>query len=349
MKIPSRRGFTLIELLVVIAIIAVLIALLLPAVQAAREAARRSQCVNNLKQLGLGLHNYHQAVGSFPMGVSKNQLNTDQAWGHWSAQALLLPYMEQQPLYNAANFNFRVDGGVPNGYTFNATVTQTLISTFLCPSDSEAGRRSGNINNYLLSCGTTSIRGQITNGQYVPTRTSGMFGWQFTYDIAAIVDGTSNTIAASEGIVGPNPSKATPGATKMGIGGLTTYYDVTSTLTAGQTAPGTVIPTLLQNCVKGTNNNTTRGNQWANGNLNYTMFNTIVPPNSKQYSFGGCKSDLGGSDYSEYVNANSFHPGGCNVLMGDGSVKFIKESVSWTTWWALGTRNGGEVISADSY
>src|SRR4051795_7219477 len=106
MKSRTRRGFTLIELLVVIAIIAVLIALLLPAVQAAREAARRSQCINNLKQLGLGLHNYHQALGVFPLGnaVAYSDPGVQTEWGTWSAQAFLLPYMEQQPIYNSMNF-----------------------------------------------------------------------------------------------------------------------------------------------------------------------------------------------------------------------------------------------------
>src|ERR1700712_5128327 len=109
---PRRRSFTLIELLVVIAIIAVLIALLLPAVQSAREAARRSQCINNLKQLGLAMHNYQSTARSFPPGASKNPMpnsSTYYPWGNWSAQALLLPYLEQKPLYDAANFSWSSD------------------------------------------------------------------------------------------------------------------------------------------------------------------------------------------------------------------------------------------------
>src|SRR3954453_11660663 len=146
MRTKPRPGFTLIELLVVIAIIGVLIALLLPAVQAAREAARRSQCTNNLKQLGLGLHNYHQGVGSFPMGSSRANGAT---WNNWSAQGLMLPYMEQQAIYNAINFNWEVTQSV------NTTAAYTTISSFLCPSDGNAGNITGLLNSYTGSCGTS--------------------------------------------------------------------------------------------------------------------------------------------------------------------------------------------------
>ena len=133
MRIRSRRGFTLIELLVVIAIIAVLIALLLPAVQAAREAARRSQCINNLKQIGLAIHNYHSSVGTFPLGGSKNCYgnSTDfHTWTGWSAQGLMLGYLEQQPLFNASNYS----GGAFNVMN-QTTVSSTKIPGFVCPSE----------------------------------------------------------------------------------------------------------------------------------------------------------------------------------------------------------------------
>ena len=143
----KRPGFTLIELLVVIAIIAVLIALLLPAVQAAREAARRAQCVNNLKQLGLAMHNYHSAAGAFPPGCDSTNgypgtafPNNLSSWTSWSAQAMLLPYIEQAPLYNAANFNWACcwDGMYD---AINSTVYSTKINSFVCPSDGLAGER----------------------------------------------------------------------------------------------------------------------------------------------------------------------------------------------------------------
>ncbi len=346
MSLAKRRGFTLIELLVVIAIIAVLIALLLPAVQAAREAARRAQCVNNLKQLGLGMHNYHQAIGTFPMGVSFTYGNY---WGQWSAQALMLPYMEQQPIYNACNFSLPLDGGV--GTPANSTVNRTLIANFLCPSDGNAGRISGNLNSYLFSEGTTALT-PVTDKNSVPLpyNTTGLFTFQFAYNIAQVTDGTSNTIAASEGVVGPTSNVISKGITFMNVSGMTLTPDAFQTLTPGQTAPGTAIPQTLatcQNSKSGTQQY--RGNQWANGDTNYTMFNTIVPPNSKQYNFGGCKSGGGGVDDAEYVNANSNHAGGVNCLFADGSVKFLKDSVAWSVWWGLGTKSGGEVISADSY
>jgi prepilin-type N-terminal cleavage/methylation domain-containing protein len=169
MSLHSRRGFTLIELLVVIAIIAVLIALLLPAVQSAREAARRAQCTNNLKQIGLALHNYHTAIDRFPMGCSKNPLfgpnDTDAQWGYgrwtgWSAQALLLGYLEQTPMYNAANFALGPGaGGQMIGSYPNSTIYNSVINSFLCPSDPNAGFDRSN--SYHASIGSTTYESPI--------------------------------------------------------------------------------------------------------------------------------------------------------------------------------------------
>src|SRR4051794_20205614 len=154
-----RRGFTLIELLVVIAIIAVLIALLLPAVQAAREAARRSQCVNNLKQIGLGIHNYHQVHDVFPLGVSLNMYTlgvwrAKNSWGHFG---MMLPQLEQQAVYNSANFNWGVEEGTPGGgppIDINVTAADTQIKLFVCPSDPLGG--NGGNNSFLNNDRDTS-------------------------------------------------------------------------------------------------------------------------------------------------------------------------------------------------
>ena len=211
----TLRGFTLIELLVVIAIIAVLIALLLPAVQAAREAARRMQCTNNMKQIGIAMHNYHTGIGSFPSNSNKTfggggSYGTpyQTTWGTWSAAAMMLPYLEQSPLFNAANFSWV--SGWALGYTLNSTVTNTTIQGFICPSDgmspiaiapSAIAANDGANNNYFASLGTSTqywmpdTTGVFTygNGNSMPGR---------TYGIQNITDGTSNTIAYGEALVG---------------------------------------------------------------------------------------------------------------------------------------------------
>ena len=154
----GRHGFTLIELLVVIAIIAVLIALLLPAVQSAREAARRMQCTNNLKQIGLGLHNYHSSIGSFPLGVSRYGLITTYNWDCWSGHALMLSNLEQTQLYNAANFMLGNNGANSYGYYANSTVTGTHITVYLCPSDPNAGSlRSSGLRTTAWTCSTSAM------------------------------------------------------------------------------------------------------------------------------------------------------------------------------------------------
>ena len=156
----ERKGFTLIELLVVIAIIAVLIALLLPAVQAAREAARRAQCSNNLKQLGVALHNYHSAVGSFPMGsaIAYSDPGVQTSWGTWSAQSLMLPYLEQTPVYNSINFDWTnwYDVGAP----INSTAWNMNVLSFYCPSDGQTGKF--NNNNYFGSIGSKASPNTFT-------------------------------------------------------------------------------------------------------------------------------------------------------------------------------------------
>jgi prepilin-type N-terminal cleavage/methylation domain-containing protein/prepilin-type processing-associated H-X9-DG protein len=373
----NRLGFTLIELLVVIAIIAVLIALLLPAVQAAREAARRVQCTNNLKQLALAMHNYNTTVGTLPVGIDNTTAYGGMAppaslstWTAWSAQAMLLPYVEQRPLYNAANFSWTCCYVGPQADATNSTVYNTRIASFLCPSDGLAGVQ--NINSYSGCIGTSTIQyptGGITTGVfqvYDPTTVSCQ-----SVTLAAITDGTSNTIAFGEGLVGDytknsnyrgngmsgatdptggivpttmpsNNSESNPAAVLQALQACNTFWKSSALATcSGYTA-----------CC-GVGVKQYDGQLWALGERGYTLFNTIVPPNSKQYPWRSCR--LGGScpgcapEGSSFINASSNHPGGCNFAFADGSVRFIKDSVNMMTYQALGSRNGGETLSADSY
>jgi len=355
--VPRRaRGFTLIELLVVIAIIAVLIALLLPAVQSAREAARRAQCVNNLKQIGLGMHNYHSTTNSFPQGASKNAKDwpgdSDLVWASWGANALLLPYLEQTALYAAANFSWGVNPYGDPCYQVNSTVANTKLSAFMCPSDGNAGRP--NLNNYYASVGTTTnfmtndCWGGI-NPNCKPTGSTGVFTYFMSYGMNDITDGTSNTIAYSESLTGKeNAGNAYRGNSTRGVS------DPGIVLFDASTRPDLILQGL-QNCAQAFKNNqkiaSNKGQLWGFGARAYSLFQTIQTPNDGQYKFGSCQfgCDDCGLDQSWSVGAQSNHSGGVNVLMADGSVKFIKDSIARATWYALGTRDNGEVVSSDSY
>jgi prepilin-type N-terminal cleavage/methylation domain-containing protein/prepilin-type processing-associated H-X9-DG protein len=341
MRTQRRSGFTLIELLVVIAIIAVLIALLLPAVQAAREAARRSQCVNNLKQMGLALHNYHQSIGSFPLGATLQPYDIGtgyENWSSWSAHSLMLPYMEQTAVYNAINFNYGAGRGSGYGYVCNSTCMTARLSNFMCPSDGNSG--VANLNNYFGSMGTSMYSTAASD-------TTGVFGYQQKYTIADVRDGTSNTVAFSEAVVGERTTailgKGNGTGSIPNSNGLQTIYDVS-------TKPLTALKADMQQCDTQflTSRNNDRGRWWGLGAMGFTMFNTVVTPNGAKWAacrYGCCPQ----SGHAEIQVANSYHSGGVNVAMTDGSVRFIKDSVSYPTWWAIGTRANGETVSADAY
>ncbi len=305
MTLQTRRGFTLIELLVVIAIIAVLISLLLPAVQSAREAARRAQCINNMKQIGLAMHNYHTANGTFPSGgtvARQSGTATTSTWGTWSAHALMLGYLEQQPLYNASNFSWAVVMGP--GWAINTTVTNSMVSSFLCPSDEmspspvPAGDQwSGRLNNYYASVGTTiGYEGRRRTPYSTPRGSSPWAGR--AYGVQNITDGTSNTIAFGESVVGPDTGGTRPqvrcrlwrngtDAPPPSAAGFTSTTPTRISRAVMHDLQTCQAAALIPDGSQGLNEDD-KGARWAADDGGFSMFNTIVPPSSTQYSFACC-------------------------------------------------------------
>jgi prepilin-type N-terminal cleavage/methylation domain-containing protein/prepilin-type processing-associated H-X9-DG protein len=348
------RGFTLIELLVVIAIIAVLIALLLPAVQAAREAARRAQCVNNLKQIGIAFHNYHASLGTFPLfsvqayGI---QSNTSQ-WSAWGPGVLLfgMGYMEGQPIYNAMNFQVSCLTGCNPGNVQNTTITNAAVASFLCPSDTGSSVFPRGCN-YAASVGPQFRWDAGSNGVGV-----GMFADLQAWGVRDCTDGTSNTVAMGEMIIGDNSTGSQNGAEQ--------YFGVAWPDGQGSEAggfEGVGIDQVATN-PKGYNYlqqyitlcdaaRAARKNEfndamdsWPLARMHYgTSFSMMTTPNTTHASCGNYQADNG------ILASRSRHNGGVNALFADGSVHFIKNSVNPQTWWSLGTKAGGEVISSDSY
>jgi prepilin-type N-terminal cleavage/methylation domain-containing protein/prepilin-type processing-associated H-X9-DG protein len=356
----TRSGFTLIELLVVIAIIAVLIALLLPAVQAAREAARRIQCTNNLKQIGLGLHNYHSSVGCFPMGSSSGMYtlpNTYLAKESWSIHAALLPFVEQGPLYSNCNFNWSPD--MPP----NSTACATQISGFLCPSDPNGTNLTSGVGNsgfyttgnncYFGSIGATT---DILMGQNrkVPTLanvpTTGLFAFQQIKSIATVIDGTSNSIAFAEGTVdllNPQAQTKLTGLAYVSLPAACLQSNAFNNPAGVQSGIQTCSSVFGSATLDAQEIDAARGDAWQKGCMTETLFNTIVTPNGQNDTWSYCGISSG--SVANFSNADSYHPGGVNVMMADGSCRFIKNAINQMTWWGLGTIGGGEVISSDSY
>jgi prepilin-type N-terminal cleavage/methylation domain-containing protein len=273
-RVGPRRGFTLIELLVVIAIIAVLIALLLPAVQAAREAARRASCVNNLKQIGLALHNYHSAADVFPMGSSQNMLNlgTYSVMNGLSAHAQMLGYLGEAPLYNAINFNWGLANNTANDCHWpQLSVYLSQVKEFLCPSDPNAG--PVNLNSYAGSAGTTTL----SSANQSASGSTGMFTYWRSYGLRDCIDGTSNTIAFAEGLVGDGTTN---------VNRLTVIFQVTGIPAAAQTLDASsaqaAVQTAMQACNAayaggGPKANGNRGNFWMHGVQAQTMFYSTRP------------------------------------------------------------------------
>ena len=372
----ASRGFTLIELLVVIAIIAVLIALLLPAVQSAREAARRAQCINNLKQLGLAMHNYISQQESFPPVVQNGGRGV---WSNFGGQyfdpwpldwtASVLPQLEQQPLYNALNFS--VSSGFNGSDTQNTTVLSAQVASLLCPSENQLQGTIGQWGrkNYAANVGGPASS-SAWSGIFVPLKDapdgSNFAGCYVngnsgrTVSLASVIDGTSNTAMISETLLGSGlgANKVTIGTTKR----KSTYLFPTGVKSpADQGVAGNAAAVNFVNVCKSLPGSTPgfgtltppNGNVWIAGNpgscLMWDSYNHFMPPNA-----AGCDNTADGNTggYASVDDAfppSSNHPGGVNVGFADGSVRFIKDSVNIQTWWGIGTRNGGEVISSDSY
>ena len=288
----------------------------------------------------------------------------------------MLPYLEQSPLYNAANFNWPCCNTAGPADSINSTVYLTRIAGFLCPSDPYAGQT--NINNYCGSIGASTVNypaDGVTTGVFqvyaAPPAGGPSSNRCASVSLAAITDGTSNTIAFGEGLVGGG-SSSQPKYRGNGMAGPVDGPGIVSgtgaTPIAGNNAesnPAAVLQALqtcntfwsTASCGSSCDSNGIKlytGWYWALGDRGLTLFNTVVPPNSKQYPWRSCRMSNSACpscapEASTFVNASSNHPGGCNFTFADGSVKFIKDSVNITTYESLGTRSSGEVISSDSY
>jgi prepilin-type N-terminal cleavage/methylation domain-containing protein/prepilin-type processing-associated H-X9-DG protein len=347
---PRRRGFTLIELLVVIAIIGVLVALLLPAVQSAREAARRAECTNNLKQLGLAMHHYETSYGALPWTYAGAPLAGSAAvcWNSWSAQTLLLPFLEQQPVHSAINFSFGMNFlAAPGGVDpIQRTAITTVISGFICPSDDGKGR-----NSYLASNGTNFDFYSRRAGAGVLTMPDNCLGGPSTDGgvarLSAVRDGTSSTIAFAERVRGDgNDGVASAGDVYVAV-----PMSFPTSLFQNPADQAYLKSTVIPACSNFAQSNPTSqwsyaGLYWASGNYNQTVFNFALTPNNKTPD---CSNLAPWGIIAGLYTPRSRHPGGVNVAMADGSVKFIKDSINQATWYALGTRAGKEIVSADAY
>jgi prepilin-type N-terminal cleavage/methylation domain-containing protein/prepilin-type processing-associated H-X9-DG protein len=342
MKAALRLGFTLIEVLVVIAIIAVFIALLLPAVQSAREAARRMQCVNNLKQLGIAIHNYEGVVGSLPPTLMITGRGTTVTWTNgFGAFPRIIPFAEQGPLFNSINFD--VDMLTPP----NTTIVVQVLHVLICPSEvrppyreTAPGRRG--VANYGFVTGDWYVWSGMTS----LARNRSAFGPNQSKRLAEFTDGLSQTLFMSEGKAFMDYYRDCPALSNI---------NDPATIPPPDADPYAVAPEYLGGCVLRAGEGRT---EWFESGSHHTGITTAWPPNRRipggpdfvftDLDLTSSREKLGRPTFAA-ATARSYHPGGVNILLGDGSVRFVRSTVDGRTWRALGTVAGSEAISADSY
>ncbi len=337
-----RRGFTLIELLVVIAIIAVLIGLLVPAVQKVREAANRGKCMNNMKQIGLALHGYHDVNNGFPAGKGASYAGAA-VYARWSIHARLLPFIEQDNLYKSIDFNSPpetpgMEGVInfmpawQNPTRINSTASRSAVPTFICPSDPSPipGDWPGQ-NNYYANQGVQFLC-DLTETQastLAPTeRPDGPLYYLSKTRMADIVDGMSNTALFSEKMRGqgiPNPRTDMKVMSVQST--LDSAYNTCTTLNAATATPLT----------------SKQGYSWVMGEMCCTTYNHVTPPNTTSCASTGFPGNM--SNMAMVIPPSSAHSGSVNVLMGDGSMKTVTNSITLAAWRAIGTSKGGEIVS----